>query len=170
MRTFFCGPESFTPDLAPAVGEAPGIRNYFVAAGMNSVGVLSAGGLGRVMAHWITTGRPDVDVTGFNVDRFRPYQADDGYRAARTTEILGTVYAAHTPGKQLHSRPGDAALPRARAARRAGRSAARGVGLGGRGLVRRRRGHPVARSRPGAGPRGSRSGRPSTGPCARAWG
>lgn len=106
VRTFFCGPESFTPDLAPAVGEAPGIRNYFVAAGMNSVGVLSAGGLGRVMAHWITTGRPDVDVTGFNVDRFRPWQADDGYRAARTTEILGTVYAAHTPGKQLRSARG----------------------------------------------------------------
>ncbi len=103
VRTFFCGPESFTPDLAPAVGQAPGIRNYFVAAGMNSVGILSAGGLGRVMAHWITNGRPDVDVTGFNVDRFRPYQADDSYRAARTTEILGTVYAAHTPGKQLRS-------------------------------------------------------------------
>ncbi|HYH35491.1 MAG TPA: FAD-dependent oxidoreductase [Nocardioides sp.] len=103
VRTFFCGPESFTPDLAPAVGEAPGIRGYFVAAGMNSVGVLSAGGLGKVLAHWITTGRPDVDVTGFNVDRFRPWQADDDYRAARTTEILGTVYAAHTPGKQLRS-------------------------------------------------------------------
>jgi glycine cleavage system aminomethyltransferase T/glycine/D-amino acid oxidase-like deaminating enzyme len=103
VRTFFCGPESFTPDLAPAVGEAPGIRNYYVAAGMNSVGILSAGGLGRVMAHWITTGRPDVDVTGFNVDRFRPWQADDAYRAARTAEILGTVYAAHTPGKQLRT-------------------------------------------------------------------
>ncbi len=103
VRTFFCGPESFTPDLAPAVGEAPGIRNYFVAAGMNSVGILSAGGLGRVLAHWITSGRPDVDVTGFNVDRFRPWQADDSYRAARTAEILGTVYAAHTPGKQLHT-------------------------------------------------------------------
>lgn len=106
VRTFFCGPESFTPDLAPAVGEAPGIRHYFVAAGMNSVGILSAGGLGRVLAHWITTGRPDVDVTGFDVDRFRPWQADDTYRAARTTEILGTVYAAHTPGKQLHSARG----------------------------------------------------------------
>ncbi|HEX6148750.1 GcvT family protein [Nocardioides sp.] len=103
VRTFFCGPESFTPDLAPAVGEAPGLRNYFVAAGMNSVGVLSAGGLGRLLAHWITTGRPDVDVTGFNVDRFRPWQADDAYRAARTAEILGTVYAAHTPGKQLRT-------------------------------------------------------------------
>jgi glycine/D-amino acid oxidase-like deaminating enzyme len=103
VRTLFCGPESFTPDLAPAVGEAPGIRGYFVAAGMNSVGIISAGGLGRILAHWITTGRPDVDVTGFAADRFRPYQADDAYRAARTTEILGTVYAAHTPGKQLRT-------------------------------------------------------------------
>lgn len=111
VRTFFCGPESFMPDLAPAVGEAPGIRNYFVTAGMNSVGILSAGGLGRVMAHWIVNGRPDVDVTGFNVNRFQPYQADDTYRAARTTEILGTVYAAHTPGKQLHSARGQLLSP-----------------------------------------------------------
>jgi 4-methylaminobutanoate oxidase (formaldehyde-forming) len=103
VRTFFCGPESFTPDLAPAVGEAPGIRGYFVAAGMNSVGVLSAGGLGRVLAHWITNGEPDVDVTGFNVDRFRGDQLEPAYRASRTTEILGTVYAAHTPGKQLRT-------------------------------------------------------------------
>jgi 4-methylaminobutanoate oxidase (formaldehyde-forming) len=103
VRTFFCGPESFTPDLAPAVGEAPGIRGYFVAAGMNSVGVLSAGGLGRVLAHWIVSGRPDVDVTGFDVDRFRHYQLGADYRATRTTEILGTVYAAHTPGKQLRT-------------------------------------------------------------------
>ena len=101
VRTFFCGPESFTPDLAPAVGEAPGIHHYFVAAGMNSVGVLSAGGLGRVLAHWIISGLPDVDVTAWDVARFRADQLDPAYRRERTTEILGTVYAAHTPGKQL---------------------------------------------------------------------
>ena len=56
IRTFFCGPESFTPDLAPIVGEAPELRNYFVAAGLNSVGILTGGGLGRVVAHWISTG------------------------------------------------------------------------------------------------------------------
>jgi 4-methylaminobutanoate oxidase (formaldehyde-forming) len=33
IRNFFCGPESFTPDLSPVVGEAAAIRNYFVAAG-----------------------------------------------------------------------------------------------------------------------------------------
>ncbi len=103
VRTFFCGPESFTPDLAPAVGEAPSIRHYFVAAGMNSVGVLSAGGLGRVLAHWIIAGLPDVDVTAWDVARFRADQLDPAYRRDRTTEILGTVYAAHTPGKQLRT-------------------------------------------------------------------
>ena len=101
VRTFFCGPESFTPDLMPAVGEAPGIKGYFVAAGMNSVGVLSAGGLGRVLAHWIVSGLPDVDVTAWDVARFRTDQLEPAYRRERTTEILGTVYAAHTPGKQL---------------------------------------------------------------------
>jgi 4-methylaminobutanoate oxidase (formaldehyde-forming) len=103
VRTFFCGPESFTPDLMPAVGEAPDIKNYFVAAGMNSVGVLSAGGLGRVMAHWIISGLPDVDVTAWDVARFRTDQLEPAYRRERTTEILGTVYAAHTPGKQLRT-------------------------------------------------------------------
>ena len=47
VKKFFCGPESFTADLAPIVGEAPELRNYFVAAGMNSIGILSGGGMGR---------------------------------------------------------------------------------------------------------------------------
>lgn len=38
IKMFFCGPESFTPDLAPCVGESPEIGNYFVAAGLNSIG------------------------------------------------------------------------------------------------------------------------------------
>ena len=33
VRKLFCGPESFTPDLQPIVGEAPELKNYFVAAG-----------------------------------------------------------------------------------------------------------------------------------------
>jgi glycine/D-amino acid oxidase-like deaminating enzyme len=41
IKKFFCGPESFTPDLAPIVGEAPEIRNYWVAAGLNSIGILT---------------------------------------------------------------------------------------------------------------------------------
>jgi len=46
IRKLFCGPESFTPDLQPIVGEAPEIKNYFVAAGLNSIGILTGGASG----------------------------------------------------------------------------------------------------------------------------
>jgi 4-methylaminobutanoate oxidase (formaldehyde-forming) len=101
VKKFFCGPESFTPDLAPCVGEAPEIKNYFVAAGMNSIGILTGGGLGRVMAHWITTGHADVDITGMNIDRLHTYQANPEYRRTRTVESLGMVYKCHYPTRSL---------------------------------------------------------------------
>jgi glycine cleavage system aminomethyltransferase T/glycine/D-amino acid oxidase-like deaminating enzyme len=101
MKRFFCGPESFTPDLRPIVGEAPELRGYFVAAGLNSIGVLTGGGLGRVLAHWIVTGTPDVDVTGFNIDRLHVTQSNPEYRRARTVESLGMVYKCHYPFMSL---------------------------------------------------------------------
>jgi 4-methylaminobutanoate oxidase (formaldehyde-forming) len=103
IRLFFCGPESFTPDLRPIVGEAPELRGYFVAAGLNSVGILTGGGLGRVLAHWIVHGTPDVDVTGMNIDRVLPYQANPEFRRQRTVESLGMVYKCHYPMMALQS-------------------------------------------------------------------
>ena len=171
IRTFFCGPESFTPDLAPAVGEAPGIRGYFVAAGMNSVGVLSAGGLGRVLAEWIMTGRPDVDVTGFDVDRFRPDQLDAD--VPRHPDRPRSS-APSTP----RTRPASSCAPRADAILSPvhQRLAEQGgylrevSGLGGRRLVRRVRRRTPRRADVGARARGSRRGARSTAPCARASG
>ncbi|HLT11077.1 MAG TPA: FAD-dependent oxidoreductase [Micromonosporaceae bacterium] len=101
VRTFFCGPESFTPDLQPIVGEAPELRNYFVAAGMNSIGILTGGGIGRAVARWIVDGRPDIDVTGINIDRLHGYQSNPRYLATRTVESLGLVYACHYPGRPM---------------------------------------------------------------------
>jgi 4-methylaminobutanoate oxidase (formaldehyde-forming) len=106
VKKFFCGPESFTPDLAPIVGEAPEVRNYFVAAGLNSIGILTGGGLGRVMAHWIINGRPDVDVTGMNIDRLHTYQANPEYRKTRTVESLGMVYQCHYPTRSMQTARG----------------------------------------------------------------
>jgi 4-methylaminobutanoate oxidase (formaldehyde-forming) len=106
IKKFFCGPESFTPDLQPVVGEAPELRNYFVAAGLNSIGILTGGGMGRLLAHWITTGRPDMDVTGFNIDRLHPYQSNPEYRATRTVESLGMVYQCHFPFRSMQSARG----------------------------------------------------------------
>jgi 4-methylaminobutanoate oxidase (formaldehyde-forming) len=101
VRKFFCGPESFTPDLSPCVGESPELKNYFVAAGLNSIGILTGGGLGRVLAHWIINGRPDVDVTAMNIDRLHTYQANPEYRRTRTVESLGMVYQCHYPTRSM---------------------------------------------------------------------
>ncbi len=106
VRKFFCGPESFTPDLQPVVGEAPEVKNYFVAAGLNSVGILTGGGLGRALAHWIVNGRPDIDVTGLNIDRLHSYQANPEYLATRTVESLGQVYQCHYPTKSMKTARG----------------------------------------------------------------
>ena len=97
IRKFFCGPESFTPDLQPIVGESPEMKNYFVAAGLNSIGIITGGGIGRLLAHWIINGTPDIDVTGLNIDRLHPYQRDPEYLRDRTVECLGMVYQAHYP-------------------------------------------------------------------------
>ncbi len=106
VRKFFCGPESFTPDLQPVVGEAPELRNYFVAAGLNSIGIITGGGIGRLVARWIVEGRPDMDVTGFNIDRLEPYQAAPEYRRARTVEALGMVYQCHYPTRSMQTARG----------------------------------------------------------------
>jgi len=106
IKKLFCGPESFTPDLAPCFGEAPEIRNYFLAAGLNSIGILSGGGIGRALAHWIVHGRADIDITGMNVDRLHQYQSNPKYRRSRSVEALGMVYQCHYPGRQMQSARG----------------------------------------------------------------
>src|SRR4051794_13479368 len=111
VRTFFCGPESFTPDLSPVLGEAPELRGYFVAAGLNSIGILTGGGVGRVLAHWMLNGRPDVDVTAMNIDRLHVYQSNPEYRRTRTVESLGMVYQCHYPGRSMTTARGAKVSP-----------------------------------------------------------
>ena len=101
-KTFFCGPESFTPDGNPVVGESAEVRNYFVAAGLNSIGILTGGGIGKILAQWIRDGRApcDVDVTAIDASRFHKYQNNPMYRADRVGETLGNTYKVHYPDKQ----------------------------------------------------------------------
>jgi len=92
VRLFFCGPESFTPDIRPMLGPAPELEGYFVAAGMNSLGILMGGGVGNVMAHWIVDGVPPVDITGYAIDRAAGHETSRRFRAERTVEQLGVLF------------------------------------------------------------------------------
>ncbi|MFN2190617.1 MAG: FAD-dependent oxidoreductase [Candidatus Promineifilaceae bacterium] len=92
IHVLFCGPESFTPDLGPLMGEAPELKNFFVAAGFNSLGILLSGGAGRIMAQWIVDGRPEVDVSEIDIARMAPFQNNPKYLHDRTVEILGWMF------------------------------------------------------------------------------
>jgi len=92
LRTFFCGPESFTPDVHPLLGPTPEVEGVFVAAGMNSLGILSGGGAGSVVAQWIVDGRAPVDVTHYSVERALPYETTRRFRGERVEESLGVVF------------------------------------------------------------------------------
>ena len=100
IRLFFCGPESFTPDHNYLMGPAPNLQNFFVAAGMNSLGILSAGGVGMVMAHWITEGLPPMDMWSVDLRRVQAWQNNDRYLHDRMVESLGIGYQDHWPYRQ----------------------------------------------------------------------
>lgn len=94
-------PESFTPDTAYMLGEAPGVKNFFVACGMNSVGITSAGGAGMALAQWIVQGYPEKDLWPVDVRRFNKWQNNTKYVEERVRfEAVGNLYADHWPFKQ----------------------------------------------------------------------
>ena len=103
IQKFFCGPESFTPDVRYHLGEAPELKNCFVAAGLNSIGLQSAGGVGKVTAEWIRDGRPPVDLWEVDVRRNMPFQGTRHYLRARVSESLGLLYATHYPYRQYET-------------------------------------------------------------------
>ncbi|MBW8011543.1 MAG: FAD-dependent oxidoreductase [Chloroflexi bacterium] len=103
ISKFFCGPESFTPDGGFMMGEAPELKNFYVAAGLNSLGILMGGGVGKIMAQWIVDGMPPVDATDFDVARALPFQGNQKFLADRTVETLGFQYRLFYPNLSMES-------------------------------------------------------------------
>jgi 4-methylaminobutanoate oxidase (formaldehyde-forming) len=106
IQKFFCGPESFTPDVRYQLGESPALANCFVAAGLNSIGLQSAGGIGKVVSEWIRDGHPPPDLWEVDVRRNMPFQINRKYLQARVSETLGLLYATHWPFRQYESARG----------------------------------------------------------------
>ena len=88
IRHFMNGPESFTPDNQFILGEVPKLRNFFVAAGFNSQGILSAAGVGKAMAEWIVAGQPTMDLSEIDIARFHPFQSNRRFLHDRLPRIL----------------------------------------------------------------------------------
>ena len=103
VKTMVNGPESFTPDGNFILGEAPEVRNYFVAAGFNSAGIANGGGAGKLLAEWIVAGEAPMDLFEVDIRRFGPYAAAADWLRVRTVETLGLHYAMRWPRQELES-------------------------------------------------------------------
>ena len=111
IQTFFCGPESFTPDNRYHLGLAPEVENLYIAAGLNSIGIQSAGGIGNVLTDWIRDGYPPMDLNGVDIRRNMPFQSNGRYLHDRVTETLGLLYAVHWPFYQYETSRGVRRMP-----------------------------------------------------------
>jgi 4-methylaminobutanoate oxidase (formaldehyde-forming) len=103
LQLFFNGPEAFTPDGVFYLGETPEVDRCYVAAGFNSVGIQTGGGVGWVMADWIIDGHPPMDLSSVDIRRSFRFQADPRYLEERISESLGLLYAMHWPFRQYES-------------------------------------------------------------------
>lgn len=103
VRKFYNGPESFTPDNNYLLGEAPELKNFFIGAGFNSMGIASAGGAGRALAEWIVEGAPTSDLFAVDIRRFASFNNNPTWLHDRVKETLGLHYAMPWPNRELDS-------------------------------------------------------------------
>ena len=164
-----------TPDGNPLLGPMPGVRGFWLAAGLSLNGFGGAGGLGKALAELVTTGEAEVDVQPYRPWRFGGPYRDADFAAAGAREVYKYYYRLRYPLDVSEAGQAEAAQPAARAA-----AGAR------RGLRRRRTagsapttsapaspgGGPARSSAPSAGRarRTTTASRSSTRRCASAWG
>ena len=103
IKMLLNGPESFTPDGNFLLGEAPELRNFYIAAGFNSAGIANSGGAGRLIAEWIVAGSAQGDLADVDVRRFGAFWANKKALAERTGETLGLHYAMRWPRHELET-------------------------------------------------------------------
>jgi len=87
VRTLVNGPESFTPDAEAHLDEAPGLKNYFVLAGLSSSGVTRSGGMGGALARWIVEGDPGMDLSHYSLKRFGPEHNEESFLRRRVRDM-----------------------------------------------------------------------------------
>jgi glycine cleavage system aminomethyltransferase T/glycine/D-amino acid oxidase-like deaminating enzyme len=93
------GPEGFTPDNEFCLGETE-VGGLFVAAGFCAHGLAGAGGVGRVMAEWISQGEPSLDLWHMDIRRFGAQYRSPSYTVKRIRETYETYYDIRYPNHE----------------------------------------------------------------------
>jgi 4-methylaminobutanoate oxidase (formaldehyde-forming) len=99
------GPEGFTPDNEFCLGETE-VAGFYVGACFCAHGLAGAGGVGKVMAEWITEGEPSLDLWEMDIRRFGAQYRSPAYTHARIKETYETYYDILYPNhERLAGRP-----------------------------------------------------------------
>ena len=100
INRFLVGPESFTGDTRPLIGEMPELEGLFVAAGMNSTGVMSSAGVGSAVADWMVDGCPPFDLWEVDIARVDSRASSGVHMTERMSEAVADAFALRWPFKQ----------------------------------------------------------------------
>ncbi len=85
----FNGLLSVTSDGGSLVGETPETRGLWCC---EAVWVKDGPGMGKVLADWLTHGRPELDPCGIDIARFYPVQKTPHHAVGRCREIAQKIY------------------------------------------------------------------------------
>jgi dimethylglycine dehydrogenase len=87
-----------TPDGAPLVGPAAGLRNFWLCCGA-SIGIAQGAGCGKSLAEWMIEGAAEYNMREFDPRRFGPF-ADAEYTRAKSFDDYHHMFVTHLPGEE----------------------------------------------------------------------
>ena len=99
VKSVIHGPFTFAPDGNPLVGPVPGLRNYWSACGVMA-GFSQGGGVGLMLAQWMTEGECERDVTAMDVARFGDW-ITPGYTLPKVVENYQKRFSVAYPNEEL---------------------------------------------------------------------
>jgi dimethylglycine dehydrogenase len=98
IRRVINGAIPHTPDGAPLLGPAAGLKNYWMCCG-SSFGIAQGGGCGKYLAQWMLHGDAEINMTEFDPRRFGPF-ATDAYARHKAFLDYRQTYVTRLPGDE----------------------------------------------------------------------
>jgi dimethylglycine dehydrogenase len=98
IRRIINGAIPHTPDGAPLLGPAPGLRNYWMCCG-TSFGIAQGGGCGKYLAQWMLHGDAEINMTEFDPRRFGRF-ADKTYVRDKVFQDYRLTFTTRRPGEE----------------------------------------------------------------------
>jgi dimethylglycine dehydrogenase len=98
IRRVINGAIPHTPDGAPLLGPAVGLRNFWLCCG-TSFGIAQGGGCGKYLAQWMLHGDAEINMTEFDPRRFGGF-ADKAYVRDKVFQDYRLTFTTPRPGEE----------------------------------------------------------------------